>query len=371
MLFKCSDFGHVHGAHCAPSTGHGHKPRTVKRDRKHITVDIHCHVHVPEADKMVEGHMKLEDMPVAYYASNLTRKLNVQQNKQLMPKLTDPALRIADMDATGVDVQAISPSPFHYNYWAEADLARATTRLVNDRMAELGAQHPDRFVPMCTVPLQHPKLALEELNRCHKQYGMKGVEIGTNVEGKELTRAGLQRFFARVEELGMVVFMHPIGTTEGSRMKDHYFTNLIGHPLESTLAIGHLVFDGYLEKMPGLKICIAHGGGYLPGYWGRFDHPYPTRKDVHGKLPHPPSHYLKKLHFDTVVFTEMQLRHIIEAWGADRIMMGTDWPYDMAEPDPVGHVDSVKGLSKKDKALIWGGNAARLLGLDPKQHMRK
>ena len=341
MLFKC--------AHHAPATGHGHShARTVKRDKKHITVDIHCHVHVPEADKMVAGEMTLKDLPAAYFASDLTRKLNVQQNKQLMPKLTKPALRLADMDASGVDVQAISPSPFHYNYWAKADLARATTRLVNDRMAELGAQHPDRFVPMCTVPLQHPKLALEELNRCHKEYGMKGVEIGTNVEGKELTRAGLEKFFARVEELGMVIFIHPIGTTAGERMKDHYFTNTIGHPLESTLAIGHLVFDGYLEKMPGLKICVAHGGGYLPGYWGRFDHPYPTRKDVHGKLPHPPSHYLKKFHFDTVVFTEMQLRHMIEAWGAENILMGTDWPYDMAEPDP-----------------------ARLLGLDPKAYIRK
>jgi len=280
-----------------------------------------------------------------------------------MPKLTDPALRIADMDACGVDMQAISPSPFHYSYWADPDLGREVAQVANDRIAELVAQHPDRFVPMCTVPLQAPELAVAELERCHKEHGMRAVEIGTNVERQELTRAGLDKFFARVEELDMLIFIHPVGTTEGARMKDHYFTNLIGHPLESALAIGHLIFDGYLEKFPGLKVCIAHGGGYLPGYWGRFDHPYPTREDVHGDLPNPPSYYMKKLYFDSLVFTEEQLRHLIDAWGADHILMGTDYPYDMAETDPVGHIDSVQDLSEEDKALVWGGNAARLLNL--------
>ncbi len=357
MLFKCATH--------EPAADQGHS-QTVKSGRKHLTVDIHCHVHIPEIDSMTEGKWTTEDFPAIHFASDLTRRLNVEQNETLMPKLTQPELRIADMDACGVDVQAISPAPWHYCYWADRDLARETAEFANNHMAELGAKYPDRFAPMCTVPLQAPELAVAELERCHKEYGMRGVEIGTNVNRKELTRCGLEKFFARVEELDMLIFMHPVGTTEGERMRDHYFTNLIGHPLESALAIGHLVFDGYLERHPGLKVCIAHGGGYLPGYWGRFDHPYATREDVHGNhvnLPNPPSHYLKQLHFDTVVFTELQLRHLIEAWGADHILMGTDYPYDMAEPDPVGHVDSVEGLSEEDKALVWGGNAARLLNL--------
>lgn len=354
MLFRCA-------AH-APADDHGHR-HTVSRDRTHLTVDIHCHVHVPEADTMAEGQWKVEDIHAVHFANDLTRRLNVQQNADLMPRLTQPELRLAEMDACGVDVQAISPAPWHYGYWLDPDLARSISRVVNDRMAEIAAGHPDRFAPMCTVPLQNPEMAVAELERCHREHGMRGVEISTNVNGAELTRVGLEPFFAKVEELDMLVFMHPIGTSEGRRMGDHYFTNLIGHPLESTLAIGHLVFDGYLERFPGLKVCVAHGGGYLPGYWGRFDHPYPTREDVHGTLPNPPSHYLKKLYFDTVVFTEMQLRHMIEAWGADRVVMGTDYPYDMAEPDPVGFVDSVAGLSEEDKALVRGGNAARLLGL--------
>ena len=271
--------------------------------------------------------------------------------------------RLAVMDETGVDIQAVSPSPFHYHYWAEADLARALVQKVNDRVAEFQAQKPDRLVAMCTVPLQHPELAVTELERCYREHGMRGVEISTNVEGAELTRARLDKFFTRVEELDMLIFLHPLGTSEGSRMRDHYFTNLMGHPLESALAVGHLVFDGYLEQYPGLKICVAHGGGYIPSYWGRFDHPYPTRADVHGSLPHPPSPYVKKLYFDTVIFSEMQLRHLIEAWGADHILMGTDYPYDMSEPDPVGQIDSVERLSTPDKALVWGGNAQRLLGI--------
>ena len=147
-------------------------------------------------------------------------------------------------------------------------------------------------------------------------------------------------------------------------MDDHYFRNLIGHPVESTLAVGHLVFDGYLDRYPGLKICIAHGGGYIPAYAGRFDHPYHLRDDCRVQIDKPPSEYLKKLYFDTVVFTEHQLRYLIETWGADHIVMGTDYPFDMAEPDPVGHVNSVKGLSDDDKALVMGGNAAALLGIE-------
>ncbi len=360
MLFRCAPQAPAGGPAAAGPR------RTVKRNRKHLTVDIHCHLHVPEADEMVAGALDPAKLDMVRFASDLTRKLNAEQNEILMPKLTQLDERLAVMDETGVDIQAVSPSPFHYHYWAEADLARALVQKVNDRVAEFQAQKPDRLVAMCTVPLQHPELAVTELERCYREHGMRGVEISTNVEGAELTRARLDKFFTRVEELDMLIFLHPLGTSEGSRMRDHYFTNLIGHPLESALAVGHLVFDGYLEQYSGLKICIAHGGGYIPGYWGRFDHPYPTRADEHGSLPQLPTHYVKKLYFDTVVFSEMQLRHLIEAWGADHVMMGTDYPYDMAEPDPVGHIDSVEGLSTADKALVWGGNAQRLLGITVK-----
>ncbi|MDH5748155.1 MAG: amidohydrolase [Rhodospirillales bacterium] len=355
MLFKCANH--------APASDHGHAT-TVNQGKKHFTVDIHCHVHVPEADKMLQEIMPEATGRASVDSNPLTAEINSKQQKTIFPQLTEPEVRLKDMDRQGIDVQAISPAPFHYNYAFPADFTRGTCKVVNDRIAEITGQHPDRFVGLGTIPLQDADMAVAEMERCVKDLGFKGVEISSNVNGQDLTRAGLEKFFARAEELGVLIFIHPIGTSYKDRMDDHYFRNLIGHPLESALAVGHLVFDGYLEKYPGLKICIAHGGGYIPAYSGRFDHPYHLRDDCRVNISKPPSEYIKKLYFDTVVFTEHQLRYLIETWGADHVVLGTDYPYDMAETDPVGHVNTVKGLSEGDKALVVGGNAAKLLGIE-------
>jgi len=364
MLFTCAPHAPADGR------GHGHQHRhrhgqTVGKGGKFFTVDIHCHMHVPEADARLKELMPEGTGGGTVVDSNpLTLKINQAQQKAILPKLTDPELRLRDMDEQGVDVQAIAPSPFHYNYSRPIEVARETCGLVNDKLAELVATHPDRFVGLGILPLQDEQASLAELDKCINDRGFKGIEISTNVNGQDLTRAGIEKVFAKCEEMGVLIFIHPIGTSFTGRFDDHYFRNTIGHPLESALCAGHLVFDGYLEKYPGLKICIAHGGGYVPAYPGRFDHPYHLRDDCRVNISKPPSEYLKMLHFDTVVFTEHQLRFLIEEWGAERIVMGTDYPYDMAETDPVGHVESVKGLSDADKAQVMGTNAARLLGID-------
>ena len=355
MLFTCAP--HVPRAPAA-DTGHCQQVSDGKRS---LTVDIHCHIHVPAADAMLDQAAQDAGQRRHMATNDLTAQINAQQQANLLERLTDPVLRISEMDACGVDIQAISPSPFHYNYGYAAEFARDTSRVCNDRVAEVVAAHPDRFVGMCTVPLQNAEMAVAELNRCVDEHGMRAVEISTNVDGQELTRSGLESFFARVEELDLLIFMHPIGTSFTDRMADHYFANLVGHPLESTLAVGQLVFDGYLKRYPGLKICIAHGGGYVSHYFGRFDHPYHLRDDCRVNIDEPPTAYLQKLYFDTVVFSEDQLRHLVNTWGADHIMMGTDYPYDMAETDPVGFVDRTSGLTDEQKSLVWGGNAARLL----------
>ena len=161
-----------------------------------------------------------------------------------------------------------------------------------------------------------------------------------------------------------VVFIHPDGFTHGQRMQDNYFLNVIGHPVESTLAISHMIFGGVLERYPGLKVVVAHGGGYVPAYAGRMEHAYHARADVREDLPNPPSHYLKKLYFDTMVFDPDQLGVLIETYGADKIVLGTDYPYDMGEDDPVGLVNKVKGLSDHDRTCICGHNAAQLLKIE-------
>ena len=361
MLFTCAP--HASHAPHSPADDHGHA-QTVTDGRKHFTIDIHCHIHVPETDALTDGLKPKDPAGGAIDSNPLTLEVNKKQQQTILPKLTDAAIRLADMDEQGIDIQAISPSPYHYHYELPEEVTRDCAHLVNDRVAEMVAGTPDRFVGLGTVPLQNVDFAVAELDRCVNELGFKGVEIATNVNGKDLTRAGLDKFFARVEELGVMIFMHPIGTSFDDRVDDHYFRNLIGHPLESALAVGHLIFDGYLDKYSGLKICIAHGGGYIPSYSGRFDHPYFLRDDCRQNIDKAPSEYLKMLYFDTVVFTEHQLRYLIETWGADKIVMGTDYPYDMAETDPVGHVNSVKGLSEADKALVMGANAAALLGID-------
>jgi len=271
--------------------------------------------------------------------------------------------RISEMDKYEIERAILSLQIVACQAEYDAKKSIALAHRGNDYLANAIAKRQGRLFGFAAVPLQDPGMAVTELNRSVKELGFRGVELCTNVRGVDLTRAGLEKFFARVEELGVMIFLHPFGTSLVGRMEDHYFPNTVGHPLDSALCVGHLVFDGYLERFPELKICIAHGGGYIPGYWGRFDHAFAHREDCRVSIKKKPSEYLKKLYFDTVVFDERELKNLIEIWGADHIMLGTDYPFDMAEPDPVGFLGRVKDVSRKDMALVAGGNAERLLGL--------
>jgi aminocarboxymuconate-semialdehyde decarboxylase len=203
--------------------------------------------------------------------------------------------------------------------------------------------------------------AANELQRCIQSLQMKGAEILTNVAGRELSDPEYEPFWKKAEELDAVVVIHPNGFTDAKRLTRFYFNNVIGNPLETTIALHYLIFDGVLERHPSLKILAVHGGGYLPAYCGRIDHAWGARSDSHAGLPRPPSSYLKKIYFDTVVFTAHQLAHLIEVFGADHVVMGTDYPFDMAEFDPIGHLASLEGLDSATMASIAGGNARRLL----------
>src|SRR5258708_2103975 len=265
------------------------------------------------------------------------------------------------MDRLGIDMQAISPAPPQYYYWTPPELGRQTSRIINDNIAEIVAGNPDRFVGIGTVPLQAPELAVAELERMVKELNLRGVEICTNVAGAELSEPRFRPFFAKVEELGILVFMHPNGFTEGRRLSEHYFINIIGNPLDSTVAVSHLIFGGVLDAYPRLKICVAHGGGFLPAYSGRSDHGHGARSDARTAITRDPTSYLKKLYFDSIVFTHHQLEYLASVWGSDHILLGSDYPFDMAEPDPVGFIARATGLTTPDKAAILGPNAPHLL----------
>ncbi|HUF95104.1 MAG TPA: amidohydrolase family protein [Acidimicrobiia bacterium] len=327
-------------------------------------IDIHCHRECSPAAALVNPEAERLGKKPLRFGSELTKEVNRRQLEALRPKMESTEERISDMDAMGVDVQALSVSPYHMFFWAEGELGDEAFRIINDDLAELVDSHPDRFTGLGAVPLQNPGNAVIELRRCIEDLGFGGIETSTHVEGEELTSSRFEPFWETAEELGAVIFIHPTGFTDPARFTEHYFFNTIGHPLEETICAGRLIFDGVMERHPDLKIVFAHGGGFLPAYAGRFDHAYHAREDVRHGLPRPPSEYLSMFYFDTMVFEPDQLGFLIDKYGADRILLGTDYPYDMGESDPLGLIKSVSGLSSHDIELIAGGNAARLLGLE-------
>ena len=326
-------------------------------------IDMHGHAQIDAADRLIQKVFSPDKEPFVGFASPLTRDVNRRQLATIWPKLTSVETKLADMDAMSIDLQVVSPSPFQCAYWTEPDLGLTIARTVNDGIAAL-VDGEERLIPLAGVPLQVPAQAADELSRCVEELGMKGVFVLTNVAGAELSQAGLDPFFARAVALDVPVFIHPHGYTEGRRLSEHYFNNVIGNPLDTTVALAHLIFDGVLERFLELKIFAAHGGGYLPAYSARMDHAYRARADCRQKIAKPPTTYLKRVYFDSVVFSTDQLDYLIKQYGADHVLLGTDYPYDMGETDPVGLVESVPGLSDAERQAICHDNAATLLKLD-------
>jgi aminocarboxymuconate-semialdehyde decarboxylase len=269
--------------------------------------------------------------------------------------------RLRQMDAQGIDVEVLSINPFWYS--AERDLARKLIAMQNEKLSAFCASHPDRFAGLASVALQHPDLAAEQLEAGVKKLGLRGGSIGASAAGEELASPRFDPFWAKAEELGMPIFMHPQGTPElRSRLQGNgLLTNVIGNPLDTTIALSRLIFDGTLDRFPGLKLCAAHGGGYLPSYADRSDHGCLTFPEQCGKtIKKRPTEYLKQLYFDSLVFTGEALRHLVAECGVSQIVLGTDYPYPWTST-AVDQVLTTPGLSDADRIAILGGNAARLL----------
>jgi aminocarboxymuconate-semialdehyde decarboxylase len=329
---------------------------------KSTTVDIHSHVAIPEAAQFVAPHLDMATVPLAHFATPESKALTQKQEADIRAR-RDHDHRMADLDAMGIDMQMIAPPPLQCYYSVPLDIAVKAARMVNDGIAAFCAKKSDRLRGFGTVPMPDGNEAAKELERCVRELGFTGVEILTNINGKELSDPAFAPFWKKAEELGVLVMIHPNGFTEASRFQRFYFNNVIGNPLETTIALHYLIFDGVLERHPKLKILAVHGGGYLGAYPGRIDHAWGARSDAHGTLPQPPTSYLKRIHVDTVVFTPYQLAELVRVFGADHVVMGTDYPFDMADYDPVGHIAGVEGFDAATVAALAGGNAKRLLGL--------
>ncbi|HET9770395.1 MAG TPA: amidohydrolase family protein [Acidimicrobiia bacterium] len=329
-----------------------------------MVIDIHNHVATPACQALVEGLGSVLDDPFAFWSGPETKAYNAEHFAALVPKLTDPARRLEDMDRMGVDVQVLSVAPPQYYYWTDPALGRRLARMQNEHLARLVADHPDRFAGLGTVPLQDVDAAVAELDFAVAELGLRGLEICTNVNGIDLDDRRFRPFFERAAELGVVVMLHPHGFTEGRRLMDYYLTNVVGNPLESTIAVTRLIHGGLLEDFPGLKLCVVHGGGYLPFYASRMDHAWRVRPEGRHHIPDsPPSSYLRRVYVDCLVYDAAHLAFLVQQMGADRVVVGTDYPYDMGIDDPVGLVGRTPGLSAGQRQMILGGTAAALLGL--------
>lgn len=328
-------------------------------------VDFHAHIATSAVEPLVAAHPgRLAEMRAAL---ELQGEASAEHNRRAMlpacmPKMTDLATRIADMDAMGVDVQILSPSPGQYYYWAEPDLARQIVALHNEHIAESVARHPDRLVGLASVALQHPDLAASQLEHAMHSLGLRGAEISTAAGGREFSDPAYEPFWAKAEELGAVLFIHPLGTSLGARLNRYYLSNIIGQPLETTVALSHLIFSGVLDRRPGLKIVAAHGGGYLPAYSSRSDHAWHARPDSHS-MKEPLSAYLRRIHYDSLVYSPDALRALADQVGADRLVLGTDYPFDMGSYNVHELLTATPGLSRGERRSIRGALALTLLGL--------
>lgn len=328
-----------------------------------VTIDIHSHVAVPQAAAFVKPHLDPATIPLARFAAPATQALNARQDADRTEVMTGHDKRLADLDAMGIDRQVVMCPPPQCYYTVPLDIAVKAARIVNEGVAAYVAKRPDRFAALGTVPMPDGDEAARELEHGMTALGFKGAQILTNVAGRELSDPAFAPFWKKAEELGAVVLIHPNGFTEAQRLSRFYFNNVIGNPLETTIALHYLIFDGVLERHPGLKIIAVHGGGYLGAYSGRIDHAWGARSDARSDLPNPPSSYLKKIYVDAVVFTPAQLAALVAAFGADHVLMGTDYPYDMGEYDPLQHLAATTSLDAAARSAIAGGNAQRLFGI--------
>jgi aminocarboxymuconate-semialdehyde decarboxylase len=278
------------------------------------------------------------------------------------PVLGDLSARIAAMDATGVDVQLLSSWIDLTAYAMDGAAGAEYSRVFNQILVDEAGKHPDRFVPLGTVPLQSPERAAEELTHAVRELGMAGVQIATTVDGADLDQAGLDTFWATAESLACLVVIHPCNPLPGVDLSRNFLDNMVGRPAESTIAVAHLLFSGVLERFPDLVICVVHGGGFIPYQLGRMQRGFDAVPQLSARnMTRPPAELARLLYYDTVLHDTRALGFLVEHMGADHVVMGTDYPFPMGDPDPLATVGSIPGLSDGDRQQILGDNVSRLL----------
>ncbi len=326
-------------------------------------IDGHRHVLSPEVEALA-GKLDREKSINIYPSGmdNRSEEINRKKGLEWNRKMSDFDENVADLKAAGMDLGILQPTQTMFFYWAESSAAAELTRMVNEYTAQGVRRYPKHLLGLATVPLQDVKLAVSELGYAVKDLGLKGVVSGSNVNGHGFDEDRFEPYFETVEELGVPIFIHPNNPAGAERVGYYYLANFLAYPLESTIAAAQLVFGGVLDRHPNLKICLSHAGGVLPFLLGRLEHGQSVRPEAQERCKHPFHHYLKNFYVDTITFRADTLRFVLEIMPEGHVFMGTDYPYDMADTDPVGSVRAAVGDTNL-RENIFGKNIGRVLDL--------
>jgi aminocarboxymuconate-semialdehyde decarboxylase len=328
------------------------------------TIDIHAHM-LPEETMRRLGKESPRVAPklVAQGDGSMVMEIAGKVVQRPMPRASwDLDLRLAEMDAHGVDMQAVCATVHTFFYDQEPALGAACAALQNDEIAAVVARHADRFMGLATLPLQHPQKAADELRRAMRALGLRGAQIGSNVNGRNLDDPALEPVWAAAHELRAFILVHPHGEIlPGDRLKPYYMRNFVGLPFETTMAGAALVFGGIIERYPGIAFCLCHGGGFVPYQAGRFVHAFKVRAEPKLRLQGSPEASLARLHYDTIVHSLRALEFLIATAGADRVLLGSDYPFDMGNLDCVARVEAL-AIAPGLRDTVLGARASELLG---------
>jgi aminocarboxymuconate-semialdehyde decarboxylase len=325
------------------------------------TIDMHTHVLADATVKLMQKEIPSLGLKMAPYdADNAVCEVSGVAYRPFPRGGHDIERRFKDMDAAEVDMHLLSAAPQTWLYGQEAAVGVTASAIQNDEIARLVKEHPERFSGIATLPMQAPDKAADELRRAMRKLGLHGAMIGSNIGGKNLDDPSFEPLWAAAEELDAFMMIHPGNVAGADRLRSYYLGNLIGNPLDTTIAGACLIFGGVLERHPKLNFIMSHGGGFIPYQGGRWVHGWEVRPEPKVNVKHSPAPYLDRFLYDTILHAQAPLEFLISSVGANRVFLGSDYPYDMGTGECVRQVRAAN-ISAADRDIILGGHAAKIL----------